>query len=53
MCPMLLQSVPKFIFLKNGEQLDSFSTRDKKKVAEAIIKHAEPGSVELGDWTTQ
>jgi thioredoxin-like negative regulator of GroEL len=45
--------VPKFIFFKDGQQLDSFSTRDKAKVAEAILKHAEPGSVEFGDWVVE
>jgi thioredoxin-like negative regulator of GroEL len=45
-----IRSVPKFLFFKGGQQVDSFSTRDKSKVAAAILKHAEPGSVEFGDW---
>jgi hypothetical protein len=48
-----VRSVPKFVFFKDGQQLESFSTREKAKVAEAILKHAEPGSVEFGDWVTQ
>jgi hypothetical protein len=38
------------VFFKNGIELESFATRDKEKVAAAILKHAEPGSVEFGDW---
>eukprot|EP00878_Enallax_costatus_P009146 GHUV01009560.1.p1 GENE.GHUV01009560.1~~GHUV01009560.1.p1 ORF type:complete len:233 (+),score=63.30 GHUV01009560.1:599-1297(+) len=45
-----VRSVPKFIFFKAGQQVDNFSTRDKDKVAQAILKYAEPGSVEFGDW---
>ncbi|KAF8066341.1 ENGASE2 [Scenedesmus sp. PABB004] len=45
-----VRSVPKFIFFKGGRELEAFSTRDKAKVAAAILKHAEPGSVEFGDW---
>jgi thioredoxin-like negative regulator of GroEL len=48
-----VRSVPKFIFFKGGQQLDSFSTRDKAKVAEAILKHAEPGTIEFGDWLAE
>ncbi|KAF6265411.1 hypothetical protein COO60DRAFT_1633537 [Scenedesmus sp. NREL 46B-D3] len=47
-----VRGVPKFIFFKGGLQLESFSTRDKVKVAEAILKHAEPGTIEFGDWVT-
>eukprot|EP00775_Hariotina_reticulata_P011568 gene11568-11712_t len=45
-----IRSVPRFVFFKNGVELESFATRDKEKVAAAILKHAEPGSVEFGDW---
>lgn len=48
-----VRSVPKFVFFKNGRQLESFSTRDKAKVADAILKHAEPGTIEFGDWVAE
>jgi thioredoxin-like negative regulator of GroEL len=46
---LLLQSVPRFIFFKAGQEIDNFATREKEKVAQAILKHA-PAGVELGDW---
>ena len=46
---LLLQSVPRFIFFKDGKEVDNFATRDKDKVAAAILQHA-PAGVELGDW---
>jgi hypothetical protein len=46
---VLLQSVPRFIFFKAGQEIDNFATREKEKVAQAILKHA-PAGVELGDW---
>lgn len=52
MCSVLfacLQSVPRFLFFKDGKEVDNFATRDKNKVAEAVLKHA-PAGVELGDW---
>lgn len=44
-----VQSVPRFIFFKDGQEVDNFATREKEKVAAAILKHA-PAGVELGDW---
>lgn len=44
-----VRSVPRFVFLKDGQEVDNFATREKEKVAEAILKHA-PAGVELGDW---
>jgi hypothetical protein len=41
--------VPRFLFFKDGKEVDNFATRDKIKVAEAVLKHA-PAGVELGDW---
>jgi thioredoxin-like negative regulator of GroEL len=41
--------VPRFIFFKDGREVDNFATREKEKVAAAILKHA-PAGVELGNW---
>lgn len=46
------QSVPRFIFFRGGAEVDNFATRDKDKVAAAVLRHAPPG-VELGDWEVE
>lgn len=44
-----VRSVPRFLFFKAGKEVDNFATREKDKVAAAILQHA-PAGVELGDW---
>jgi hypothetical protein len=41
--------VPRFVFLKAGQEVDNFATREQDRVAAAILEHAPPG-VRLGDW---
>lgn len=51
LCKQLnIRSVPRFVFFKAGRQVEAFATREQAKVAAAIIQHAEPGSIQFGDW---
>lgn len=42
-----VKSVPMFKFFRAGEELESFATRERARIAEAINKHAGEGTVEM------
>ena len=42
-----VRSVPQFKFFLAGSEVESFATRDKMRVAEAINRHAGEGTVVL------
>jgi thioredoxin 1 len=42
-----VHSVPMFKFFRGGDEVESFATRDKARVADAINRHAGAGTIEL------
>ena len=49
---MFLQNVPTFMLFKNLELVDQFATRDRKRIAEAIARHADKDDVHVNDIST-
>lgn len=39
-----IKNVPMFRFFKGGREVESFATRDKARIAEAINRHSAPGT---------
>jgi len=44
-----IRNVPMFQFYRRGELIDSFATRDRKRIAEAINRHADRDEVHVND----